>query len=296
MSLQVFFFLIIHRQSQSFRSLLLYKLLSLLILRLLSSWSPSRSHLVAPLCFLCLRSMVASVPFFHVSHSLTSFGWPLCAPVAGAVLVQWVHCYLHVPSWLLSLTVPSGRWSPGVGLTSLRCRLAFGDGCRSPPLSFFPVRFHILSVRCCGFSTGLAGPRFTHSALCWPRISLVDSVPSPLPSRAFAVGSSGPGVLGFHGSDSLCSLPTLFVFSALLFRGELWDLFFTYFLFIYFLYNGFCFPPSFLYMIAAAWLLHVGESTGWIPTVPTVWSSHPLQTQFIWLEFLCSCLILVTER
>ena len=98
MSLQVFYFLIIHRQSQSFRSLLLYKLLSLLILRLWSYWSPSRSHLVAPLCFLRLGSMVASVPFFHASHSLTRFEWPLCASVAGAVLVQWVHRYLHVPS------------------------------------------------------------------------------------------------------------------------------------------------------------------------------------------------------
>ena len=94
----------------------------------------------------------------------------------------------------------------GGGHTSLQCRLAFGDGCRSPPLLFFPVCFHILSVRCCGFSTGLTGPRFTHPALCWPRISRVGSVPSPLP---FAGGSSVPGVLGFHGSGSLCSFLTL---------------------------------------------------------------------------------------
>ena len=50
---------------------------------------------------------------------------------------------------------------------------------------------------------------------------------------------------------------------------------------VLFLYIGFCFLPSFLYRIAATWLLHLGESPGWELTVPALWSSHSLQTQFI---------------
>ena len=42
-----------------------------------------------------------------------------------------------------------------------------------------------------------------------------------------------------------------------------------------------CFFPSFLYRIAAAWLLHMRASAGWELTVRVVWSSHPLKTQFI---------------
>ena len=48
----------------------------------------------------------------------------------------------------------------------------------------------------------------------------------------------------------------------------------TCFLFIFslyiILYNGFCFLPSFLYRIAAVWLLHVTAYAGWEPTVPAV--------------------------
>ena len=49
-----------------------------------------------------------------------------------------------------------------------------------------------------------------------------------------------------------------------------------------------CVLPSYLYRIAAAWLLHMRASPGWELTVPAVWSCHPIQTQFMWLEFICS--------
>ena len=106
---------------------------------------------------------------------------------------------------------------------------------------FFTVRFHVLSIRCCGFSTDLVDPHFPHPALRWPRIYLADSVPPPLPSLTFADGSGGSGVLGFRGSDSLCSLPVLFVLSTRLFRGEFWDLFVISFLIIYYFIYWFLF-------------------------------------------------------
>ena len=62
----------------------------------------------------------------------------------------------------------------------------------------------------------------------------MDSVPPPLPSPHFADGSGGPGILGFCGSGSLSSLPALLVLSDLLFLGELCDLHFVYFFFLYY--------------------------------------------------------------
>ena len=177
-------FLIIHRQSQSFRSLLLYRLLSLLILRLWSCWSPSRSNLVDPLCFSVpgLWSPLSLFPGLSFPHqdwaAAISSNYGLCPCPVGPSLPP---CSL--------LVVRSGgnfrRVVSGGGLPYLHCQWAFGGRSRSPPLSFFTVHFHILSVRCCGFSTDLAGPRFTHPALRWPRISPVDSVPPPLPSPTF---------------------------------------------------------------------------------------------------------------
>ena len=62
----------------------------------------------------------------------------------------------------------------------------------------------------------------------------MECVPPPLPSPPFVDASGGPGVLGFHGSGSLSSLPALLVLSALLFRGKLCDLFFVYLFFLYY--------------------------------------------------------------
>ena len=235
LSLQVFYFLIIHRQCQSFQSLL-YKLLSLLILRLWSSWSPSRSHLVAPRCFLCLGSMVASVPFPRFSFprqvwvaAMCSSGrrcpCPVCPslPPCSLLIVQSRGNFRRVVSGVAFLPF-NACWllAMGVGLLHFNSFLSV-----STFLVFSVVVFlWVLRVN-------------THTALHWPRISRVYSVPSPLPSPVFAGGSSGPGVLGFHGSGSLCSLPTLFVLSALLFLGELWDLLFIYIIFIYIMVSVF---------------------------------------------------------
>ena len=158
-----------------------------------------------------------------------------------------------LPPCSLLIVQPRGNFRRVVsrgGITSLQCRLVFGDAYRSPPLLFFPVHFHFLSVRCCGFSTGLADPRFTHPALRWSRISLVDSVLSPLLSLRMgamvlvswvSVGLAVSVLFRFFSScQPFCS------------GGNFETLFFIYFLFIYFLYNDFCFLPSFLYRIAAA--------------------------------------------
>ena len=126
----------------------------------------------------------------------------------------------------------------GGGLPYLHCQWSFDDRSRSPPLLFFTVRFQILGVCYCGFSTDLAGPCCTRPALRWPGISPVASVPPPLLSPHFADGCGGPGVLGFHGSGSLGSLPALFVLSTLLFRGNFVTFFFFFFYII--LYNGLC--------------------------------------------------------
>ena len=113
LSLQVISFFVIHKQSQSFRSLLPYSLLSLLMLRLWSFWSPGWSTLVAPL-FSLSRVCGNLCPFFLASPSLSRVGQLLWATVAGSVLVQWVHHCLHVLSWLFGLAITSGWWPPGV--------------------------------------------------------------------------------------------------------------------------------------------------------------------------------------
>ena len=155
--------------------------------------------------------MVTSVPF---STLLTKITWQLCAPVAGAVLVQWAHHYLHVPSWLFGLAVTSGGWSPGVVF------LPF-TACWFLPMgvdilhfrSFLSVStFFVFAVVIFLQSRGSS----FHSP-CPPLAWDFSGGQCPFPSPAFAVGSGGPGVLGFRGSGSLCSLPALFVLSALLF-------------------------------------------------------------------------------
>ena len=124
MSLQMFYFLFIHRQSQSFWSLLLYRLLSLLILGLWSSWSPSRSNLVDPRCFLCHGSMV-TCPFFQ------RFSFPHQDWIA-AMCSSSRRCPCPVGPSLPPcslLVVRSGsnfrRVASGSGLPSLHCWLVF---------------------------------------------------------------------------------------------------------------------------------------------------------------------------
>ena len=83
------------------------------------------------------------------------------------------------------------------------------------------------------------------------------------PLLAFADERGGPGVLAFH--RSCCSqFPSSSFRLAGPFVPE--GNFVTWFLFIFSLYlilcNGFCCLPSFLYRIAAAWLLHVWISAG----------------------------------
>ena len=138
--------------------------------------------------FSVLGFMVTSVPFFHPSHSLTRIGWLLCAPVAGAVLVQWVHRYLHVPSWLLGLAVTSGGWSLGGAF------LPFSAGW------FLAMDVDLLHFRSflLWFFYGSRGSSF-HSPcplLAWD----FSGGQCPFPLLSLRMGAV---VLGFRGSSSL---------------------------------------------------------------------------------------------
>ena len=105
----------------------------------------------------------------------------------------------------------------------------------------------------------------------------------------FVDGRGGPGVLGFLRYCSSQFLSGSFSLASPFVPGG-WGGggggdFVTCSCLIFSLYiilcNSFCFLPSILYRIAAAWLLHERASAGWEPMVSAVWSSHPLQTQFI---------------
>ena len=201
MSLQVFDFLIIHRQSHSFRSLLPCMLLFLLILRLWSSWSPSRSNLVDPRCFLSRVCGHLCPVFPHFSFPHQDWVATMCSSSRRCPFPLGPS----LPPCSLLVVQSGGNFRRVVSkgsLPSLDCLLVFADGCKSYSLLFFPVRFHILRVRCCGFSTGLADPRFTHPALRWPGISPVESVPSSLPSPLLSL-QLGAVVLVFWVSAGL---------------------------------------------------------------------------------------------
>ena len=103
-----------------------FKLLSLLVLRLWSSWSPSRSHLVAPRCFLCLVVYGFLCPFFPC------FSFPHQVWVA-AMCSTGRRCPCPVgpslPPCSLLIVQSRGNFRRVVsrgGLTSLHCQLAFG--------------------------------------------------------------------------------------------------------------------------------------------------------------------------
>ena len=193
---------VIHKQSQSFRSLPPYSLLSLLILKLWSFKSTQQVHWVAPLCFLCLGSLVPSVPFFQASPSLCRVGQLLWATVVGSVLFQWGHCCLHVPSWLFGLVVPSGWWSPGVAILTFTASVLLAKGgvllhFRSLlSVSTFLVFAAVVSLRISGV---LVSPTLPSVGLGFFRWTLSLHL-SPL--LTFVVGRGGPGVLGFHRSCS----------------------------------------------------------------------------------------------
>ena len=201
MSLPVIDFFVIHKQSQSFWSLLPYSLLSLLMLRLWSFWSTQQ---VQPVCssVFSLGSVVTSVPFFQASPSLRRVGQPLWATVAGSFLVQWVHRCLHVSSWLFGLAVTSGWWSPGVAFLTFTSSvlLAMGEGllyfCSLLSVSTFLVFAAVVSLWFSGVLVSPTLPSVGLGFLQWT-VSLHLS-----PLLTFGDGRGGPGVLGFRGSCS----------------------------------------------------------------------------------------------
>ena len=85
-------------------------------------------------------------------------------------------------------------------------------------------------------------------------------------------------VLSFLPALLVLFLPALLVLPALLYW---WGTLTGFFFFPFYIILYLCFFPSFLYRIAAAWLLHMRASAGWELTLRAVWSSHPLKTQFI---------------
>ena len=153
-------------------------------------------------CFLCLGSVVTSVPFFQASPSLRRVGHPLWATVAGSVLVQWVHRCLHVSSWLFGLAVTSGWWSPGVAFLTFTSSvlLAMGEGllyfCSLLSVSTFLVFAAVVSLWISGVLVSPTLPSVGLGFLQWT-VSLHLS-----PLLTFGDGRGGLGVLGFRGSCS----------------------------------------------------------------------------------------------
>ena len=225
--------------------------------------------------------MVTSVPFFHASPYLTRIGWLLCAPVAGAVLVQWVHHYLHVPSWLFGLAVTSGGWSPRVSFLPFTAGWFLVMGVDLLHFhSFLSVStFFVFAV-----VVFLQISRFSFHSPCPPLAWDFSSGQCPFPSPLSCLCGWGqwswcpefPQVgQSLFPSGSFCLV------SPFCFGGNFGTCFlFNFYLYIFYIMVS-VFFPHFCTRIAAAWLLHVGKSTGWKPTVPAVWSSYPLQTQFI---------------
>ena len=188
MSLQVIYFFVIHKQSQSFCSLFSYSVLSLLILRFWAFWSNLQ---VQPGC-----STVFSLS--RVSGTLCSF-FPGFFPTQGREATMGYSSRLcpcpvgpSLPPSSLLVVRSGGNFKlvvSGRGLPCLHCQCPFGGGVggllhfsSSLSVSTFLIRSHLHS---CGFSPNLRGPRFTHPVLRWPRISLVDGDPPPLPSPRF---------------------------------------------------------------------------------------------------------------
>ena len=188
LSLQVIYFFVIHKQSQSFRSLLPSSLLSLLILRLWAFWSTQQ---VQPGC---------SIVFFlsRVSGNLCPLFPGFSFPTQGRVAAMGYSSRLCpcpvgllLPPCSLLVVRSGGNFRLVVSgevflafTASVLLAMRWGS-----PLSFFTVRFHILGVcrhlHNCVFSLDLRGLRFTHPALRWPGISPVSGDPPPLPSPRF---------------------------------------------------------------------------------------------------------------
>ena len=203
------------------------------------------------------------------SRLLLSYGWAAALGYSSRLCPHPVGPSL--PPCFLLLVHCGGYFRLGVsggGLPCLHCQCVFGDGRESPPLSFFTVRFHILGVCSCGFSLDVRGPHFPP---CRPLASDFSGRRCPSSSPVSSLLLMGEGVLVFWVSAGLAvlsSIPALLALTALLFRRRTLCLFFFFFFLI--LCSCFCFLHSFLYRIAAAWLLHVRTSAGWELMVPAV--------------------------
>ena len=251
-SLQVIYFLVIHRQSQSFRSLLPYSLLSLLLLRLWSFWS---TQLVQPGCstVFSLSRVCGNLCHFFPGCSFPRQGWAATMGYSSRLCPCPVSPSL--PPGSLSVVQSGSNFRlvvSGGGLPYLHCQCAFGDGrglhFRSLlSVSTFLVFAAVVSLRISGVLVSPTLPS-VHLGFLWWMVSLHLS-------SLLRVGAEFRRSCSSQFPSGSFSIVSPFVP-----EGN----FVTCFLFIFSLYI------SYLYRIAAAWLLHVRASAGWEPTVPAV--------------------------